>query len=157
MQDIVTILDQMSLEEQVMLLWGADFLDGGGQCAAGHRLVAVTNGPNGARGGGSLVTGVKSAAFPVGIALGATWDADLVQAIGKVMAEEVKSKGAHVSLAPTCNIQCSVTNGRNFECYSEDPILTANLAVGYIQGLQGEGIAAKTWGIMSSCSKVNGT
>ena len=45
-------------------------------------------------------------------------------------------------LAPTVNIHRSVTNGRNFECYSEDPILTAELAVAYIQGLQGQGIAA---------------
>ena len=59
--------------------------------------------------------------------------------IGKALAEEVKSKGAHMLLAPTVNIHRSVTNGRNFECYSEDPYLTAELAVGYIQGLQGQG------------------
>src|SRR5690606_36974314 len=46
------------------------------------------------------------------------------------------------SLAPTVNIQRSVTNGRNFECYSEDPVLTAQLAVAYIKGLQDNGIAA---------------
>ncbi|NKF31247.1 glycoside hydrolase family 3 protein, partial [Pseudomonas sp. BGM005] len=55
---------------------------------------------------------------------------------------EVLSKGAHVSLAPTVNIQRSVTNGRNFECFSEDPILTAELAVGYIEGLQSTKVGA---------------
>ena len=45
-------------------------------------------------------------------------------------------------LAPTVNIQRSVTNGRNFECYSEDPILSGELAVAYIVGLQGQGIGA---------------
>ena len=54
----------------------------------------------------------------------------------------MKSKGAHVSLAPTVNIHRSVTNGRNFECYSEDPELTAALAVQYITGLQDKGISA---------------
>ena len=198
MQDIEAILDRMSLEEQVDILAGADFWSVRGNERLGTGWLRVTDGPNGARGGGSLVGGVKSAAFPVGIALGATWDPALTREIGAALADEVKSKGADVSLAPTCNIQRSVTNGRNFECYSEDPILTAELAVGYIQGLQGAGISAtikhfagneseierttmssdidertlrevylvpfeaavkrgKTWGIMSSYNKVNGT
>ena len=76
----------------------------------------MTDGPNGARGGGSLVGGVKSAAFPVGIALGSSWNPDLAREIGSALADEVKSKGAHVSLAPTVNIQRPVTNGQNFEC-----------------------------------------
>src|SRR6185436_10590348 len=97
---------------------------------------------NGARGGGSLIGGVKSAAFPVGIALGATWNPDLVREIGAALAEETKSKGAHVLLGPTINLHRSVTNGRNFECYSEDPALTAALAVAYVAGLQSGGIAA---------------
>ena len=62
--------------------------------------------------------------------------------IGGALAEEAKSKGAHVLLGPTINIQRSVTNGRNFECYSEDPVLTAALAVAYVEGLQDGGVAA---------------
>ena len=130
MPDIEPILDAMSLEEQVVILSGADFWSVAGNARLGTGWLRVTDGPNGARGGGSLVGGVKSAAFPVGIALGATWDPALAREIGQALAEEVKSKGAHVSLAPTCNIQRSVTNGRNFECYSEDPFLTGELAVG---------------------------
>lgn len=136
---IDTLLDSLTLEEQVGLLSGASFWS---VESAKAGTLRVTDGPNGARGGGSLVGGVKSAAFPVGIAIGATWNPDLAQEIGRAIAQEVKSKGAHVSLAPTVNIQRSVTNGRNFECFSEDPILTAALAVGYIKGLQGEGISA---------------
>ena len=59
--------------------------------------------------------------------------------IGGALAEEAKSKGAHVLLGPTINIQRSVTNGRNFECFSEDPVLTAELAVAYVEGLQALG------------------
>lgn len=89
-----------------------------------------------------MISGVRSAAFPVGIALGSTWNPDLLREVGAALADEVKSKGAHVSLAPTVNIQRSVTNGRNFECYSEHSVLTAELAVAYIEGLQGAGISA---------------
>lgn len=139
---ITSLVDAMTLTEQVSLLSGEDFWS----LPAIERLnipkLRVTDGPNGARGGGSLIGGVKSAAFPVGIALGATWNPDLLREIGGALADEVKSKGAHVLLAPTVNIQRSQTNGRNFECYSEDPVLTAELAVGYITGLQAQGIAA---------------
>jgi beta-glucosidase len=140
--ELEALVDAMTLEEQVSILSGEDFWS----VPAVKRLdigkLRVTDGPNGARGGGSLIGGVKSASFPVGIALGATWNVELVNEIGAALAEEVKSKGAHMLLAPTVNIHRSVTNGRNFECYSEDPILTAELASAYISGLQGQGIAA---------------
>lgn len=139
---ITNLVDAMTLAEQVSLLSGADFWS----LPTVERLnipkLRVTDGPNGARGGGSLIGGVKSAAFPVGIALGATWNPDLLRQIGGALADEVKSKGAHVLLAPTVNIHRSQTNGRNFECYSEDPILTAELAVNVITGLQAQGVAA---------------
>ncbi|RYE87066.1 MAG: glycoside hydrolase family 3 protein, partial [Hyphomicrobiales bacterium] len=139
---IEAIVDAMTLEEQVSLLSGEDFWS----LPAIERLrvpkLRVTDGPNGARGGGSLIGGVKSAAFPVGIALGATWNTALAREVGVALAEEVKSKGAHVSLAPTVNLHRSVTNGRNFECYSEDPLLTAAMAVGVIEGLQSQQVAA---------------
>ena len=132
----------MTLEEQVSLLSGEDFWSLPAIPRLGLGKLRVTDGPNGARGGGSLIGGVKSAAFPVGIALGATWNPDLVREIGAALAEEAKSKGAHVLLGPTINIHRSVTNGRNFECYSEDPVLTAELAVAYVEGLQADGVAA---------------
>src|ERR1700712_4932532 len=136
------LVDRMTLAEQVTLLSGQDFWSVAPIPRLGIHTLRVTDGPNGARGGGSLVGGVKSAAFPVGISLGASWDVTLVEAIGSALADEVKSKGAHVSLSPTVNIHRSVTNGRNFECYSEDPILTAQLAGAFITGLQAQGISA---------------
>ncbi|HEU0222322.1 MAG TPA: glycoside hydrolase family 3 C-terminal domain-containing protein [Paracoccaceae bacterium] len=139
---IEALVDEMTLEEQVSLLSGEDFWSLPAVGRLGIGKLRVTDGPNGARGGGSLIGGVKSACFPVGIALGASWNPDLVREIGAALADEVKSKGAHVLLAPTVNIQRSVTNGRNFECYSEDPALSAALAVAYIEGLQAQGIAA---------------
>ena len=134
------LCQQMTLEEKVSILSGEDFWSVPAVERLGIGKLRVTDGPNGARGGGSLIGGVKSASFPVGIALGSTWNVALLEEIGAALADEVKSKNAHMLLAPTVNIHRSVTNGRNFECYSEDPILSAELAVGYIRGLQGQGI-----------------
>ncbi|MEO5805871.1 glycoside hydrolase family 3 C-terminal domain-containing protein [Devosia sp.] len=141
-QRIEELVDAMTLEEQVSLLSGQDFWSVPAIARLGIGTLRVTDGPNGARGGGSLIGGVKSASFPVGIALGATWNTELVGEIGAALAAEVKSKNAHMLLAPTVNIHRSVTNGRNFECYSEDPLLTAELSSAYIVGLQGQGIGA---------------
>jgi beta-glucosidase len=139
---IEALLEQMTLEEQVALLAGADFWTTVPIPRLGIPAIKVSDGPNGARGGGSLVGGVKAASFPVGIALASTWNTELVELIGAALAEEARSKGASVLLAPTVNIHRSTLNGRNFECYSEDPYLSARLAVAYINGLQRQGVGA---------------
>ena len=126
---IEELLGAMTLADQASLLSGEDFWTVPALAHLRIGKLRVTDGPNGARGGGNLVGGVRSAAFPVGIALGSSWNPALLEQIGAALADEVKSKNAHVLLAPTVNIQRSVTNGRNFECYSEDPVLTAELAV----------------------------
>ncbi|MBP1806297.1 beta-glucosidase [Rubellimicrobium aerolatum] len=151
------LVDAMTLEEQVSLLSGRDFWSLPAIERLGIGSLRVTDGPNGARGGGSLIGGVRSAAFPVGIALGATWDPDLVSEIGAALADEAKAKGAHVLLAPTVNLHRTQTNGRNFECYSEDPVLSAELAVGYIEGLQGQGIAATVKHFVGNESEIQRT
>ena len=154
---ISTLIDQMTLAEQVSLLSGADFWSLPAIDRLGIGKLRVTDGPNGARGGGSLIGGVASAAFPVGIALGATWNPDLMQELGVALAEEVKSKGAHVSLAPTINMQRTQTNGRNFECYAEDPVLSAALAVAMVTGLQSQGIAATVKHFVGNESEIQRT
>ena len=102
----------------------------------------MTDGPNGARGAGGFTGGVKAACFPAGISLASTWNTDLLERVGQALAHEAKMKGAQVLLAPTVNIQRSPLGGRNFECFSEDPYLSARLAVAYINGLQQEGVGA---------------
>lgn len=139
---IDALLEKMTLEEQVALLAGADFWTTVAVERLGIPKIKVTDGPNGARGGGSLVGGVKSACFPAAIGIGASWNPELVREMGVALAEEAKTKSARVLLAPTVNIHRSGLNGRNFECYSEDPMLTSALAVAYIEGVQSQGIAA---------------
>src|SRR6266540_4159014 len=139
---IDALLDAMTTEEQVALLAGADFWTTVPIPRLNIPALKVTDGPAGARGGGALVGGKKTAAFPVGIALGSTWNVDLLREVGRALAQEVRDKGASVLLAPTVNLFRSTHNGRNFESYAEDPFLTGKLAVAYIQGLQAEGVAA---------------
>jgi len=137
-----TLQDALTLEEQVSLLAGADFWTTVPIERLGVPAIKVSDGPNGARGGGSLVGGVKAASFPVGISLASTWNTALVNQVGQALGEEALSKGARVLLGPTVNIHRSPLNGRNFECYSEDPYLAAQTAVAYITGVQSRGVSA---------------
>jgi beta-glucosidase len=139
---IEALLEAMTVEEQISLLAGRDFWTTVPIERLGVPSIKVSDGPNGARGGGTFVGGVTAAAFPVAIALAASWNVDLVKAIGADLAREAKTKGARVMLAPTVNMHRSTLNGRNFECYSEDPFLASELAVAYIEGLQGQGVGA---------------
>ena len=136
------LVDALTVEEQISLLAGRDFWTTVPIKRLGIPSIKVSDGPNGARGGGAFVGGVTAAAFPVAIGLAATWNTDLVGEIGAALADEARSKGARVLLAPTVNIHRSTLNGRNFECYSEDPCLTSEIAVAYIRGLQARGIGA---------------
>ena len=139
---IEALVDALTVEEQVSLLAGKDFWTTVPIERLGIPSIKVSDGPNGARGGGAFVGGISAAAFPVGIALAASWNLDLVGEIGAALADEARSKGARVLLAPTVNIHRSTLNGRNFECYSEDPFLTSEIAVAYISALQARGVAA---------------
>jgi beta-glucosidase len=140
-EKIETLLKEMTLEEKISMLAGADMWRTVPVKRLGIPTIKVTDGPNGARGIGDS-SGPTSACFPVGTALGATWNPDLVQRVGSALGEEVKAKGAHILLAPTVNIHRSPLAGRNFECYSEDPYLTGRMAVAYIKGLQSQGVGA---------------
>lgn len=138
---IESLLDQMTLQEQVALLSGADFWTTFPVPRLDIPAVKVSDGPNGAR-GGIFKDGPSTACFPAGIALAATWNPDLVQQAGAALGQEALLKGARVLLAPTVNLQRTVFNGRNFECHSEDPWLSSELAVAYVRGVQSQGVAA---------------
>lgn len=135
------LVEKMTLEEKVSLLAGANMWETVPVERLGIPAIKVTDGPNGAR-GADMGGEITAACFPVGIALGATWNESLLHQIGEALATEVKSKGAHILLAPTVNIHRGVLNGRNFECYAEDPYLSARMATAYIKGLQANGVGA---------------
>jgi beta-glucosidase len=140
--EIRRLVDLMTLEEQVSLLAGASFWRTVPIDRLGVPSIKVSDGPNGARGEGAFASGVPAASFPVGISLASTWDPELVGKIGRALAQEAKSKGAQVLLAPTVNVHRSPLGGRNFESFSEDPWLAGVLGAAYVSGLQDEGIGA---------------
>ena len=141
MPKIASLIDQMTLEEKVSMLAGADHWHTLPVEQLAIPAIKVTDGPAGARGARAR-GGPSSASFPAGVALAATWNPELIRRVGVALAEEVKAKGAHILLAPTVNIHRSPLAGRNFECYSEDPYLAGQMAVAYIQGLQSKGVGA---------------
>lgn len=141
MSRIDDLLKQMTLEEKISMLAGADLWHSVAIPRLGIPQFKVTDGPNGARGAwGSMAS--PSVATPVGVALGATWNPDLVEKVGNVLADELEAKGAHILLAPTVNIHRTPIAGRNFECYSEDPFLSGMIASAYIKGIQDKGKGA---------------
>ena len=138
---IEELLGQMTLEEKVSMLAGADLWHTVPVERLGIPQIRVTDGPNGARGAEGAMA-PPSVCTPVGVAMAATWNTELIQRLGEILAEETKTKGSHILLAPTVNIHRGPLAGRNFECYSEDPYLTARMGVAYINGLQSQGVAA---------------
>src|SRR5947209_19421624 len=142
MQNVEDLLRQMTLQEKVAMLAGTNTWYTVPVERLGIPSLKMTDGPNGARGAGGFTGGVKAACFPAEISLASTWNTDLLARVGQALAREAKMKGAHVLLAPTVNIQRSPLGGRNFESFSEDPYLSARLAVAYITGLQREGVGA---------------
>ncbi len=142
MPDVEELLGQMTVQEKVAMLAGTNMWYTVPVERLGIPSLKMSDGPNGARGAGGFTGGVKAACFPAEISLASTWNIDLLERVGHALAREAKMKGAQVLLAPTVNIQRSPLGGRNFESFSEDPFLSARLAVAYITGLQREGVGA---------------
>ncbi|MEO6653105.1 MAG: glycoside hydrolase family 3 C-terminal domain-containing protein [Ilumatobacteraceae bacterium] len=136
--DVVAGLD---LDEKAAISAGSGFFTFTGVPRLGIPDWATTDGPNGARGSSFLGSGDSQATcIPSGSALGATFDPGLVEELGVVLGRETRTKQARVLLAPTVNLHRSPLAGRNFECFSEDPLLSGLLAAAYIRGVQSQGV-----------------
>jgi beta-glucosidase len=135
------LVKQMSMEEKISWWSGMDLWHTQAMPRLGIPASKVTDGPNGARGAGADL-GPASAPFPVGTALGAAWDPELIQRLGAELACAVSANRAHVLLAPMVNIHRTPVAARNFECYSEDPLLKGKIAAAVIRALQANGAAA---------------
>lgn len=132
---------ELELDEKAAISAGSGFFTFTGVPRLGIPNWGTTDGPNGARGSSFLGSGdSKATCIPSGSALGATWNPALVEELGVVLGRETRTKQARVLLAPTVNLHRSPLAGRSFECFSEDPLLSGELAAAYIRGVQSQGV-----------------
>jgi beta-glucosidase len=132
---------ELTVHDKVLLLTGADSWRTQGAEALGLRPMITSDGPAGVR-GVVLDERHPSSSLPCPSALGATWNPELVDELAAALGAEARSKGVDVLLAPTINLMRTPLGGRGFECFSEDPVLTARLAIAFVRGVQSAGVAA---------------
>ncbi|WP_293787025.1 beta-glucosidase [uncultured Aeromicrobium sp.] len=135
------LLDTLTLKEKVSLLTGRDFWSTRAIDRIGLRPVVFSDGPSGIR-GEAWDERDPSISLPSASSLSASWDLDLARAYGEVLADEAQRKGVDVVLGPTINMHRTPSAGRHFESFSEDPLLTADLAYAYVAAIQAHGIGA---------------
>jgi beta-glucosidase len=130
------IVSQMTLEEKIDLLGGVDGSFIRGVPRLNVPRFKMADGPFGVRNSG------PDTAVAGGIALAATWNSALAQQVGTELGRDARAKGVHFLLAPGVNIYRAPWNGRNFEYFGEDPYLASRMAVGFINGIQKQGVSA---------------
>lgn len=133
---VESVLSQMTLEEKIDLLGGVEDFYTRGVPRLGVPRFKMADGPIGVRNYGPATT------MAAGIALAATWNPELAQRVGTEIGRDARAKGVHFLLGPGVNIYRAPMNGRNFEYFGEDPYLASRIAVGYINGVQSQGVSA---------------
>ncbi len=133
------LLAALTLDEKCSLTAGASLWYLPPVERLGIPALKVSDGPSGVR--GDSMVGRRSLSLPCGMAVGSTWNPELAGRLGEALAAEARSKGVHVLLGPTVCIPRTPLAGRTFESFSEDPLLTARIAVAYISGVQAGGVA----------------
>lgn len=139
--DIEELIGELTLQEKIALIAAKDFWHTSPVERLGIPSVRVSDGPNGVR-GTKFFNSVPSAAFPNGTGLASTFDTELLEEAGQLMAVEAAHKNASVILGPTTNIARGPLGGRGFESFSEDPYLSGMCTAALVNGMQSRGIAA---------------
>ena len=144
----LTDANDLTLLQAAALLSGASAWDSRAIPAALVPSFVMSDGPHGVRRqlGDADHLGIaeseKATCFPTASALAATWDPDLAREMGEALGLEARGLGVDVLLGPGLNIKRSPLCGRNFEYFSEDPILAGRMAAGLVDGIQSTGTAA---------------
>jgi beta-glucosidase len=136
---------ELTVEQQAALtsgagLWGTKPIE-----SADIPALTLTDGPHGVRlqaGVRDMLTGRKATCFPPAVASASTWDPELLRRMGEALGDEARSMGVAVLLGPGINLKRSPLGGRDFEYFSEDPLLTGVLATEWVRGLQSRGVGA---------------
>ncbi|OII21486.1 glycosyl hydrolase [Curtobacterium sp. MCBA15_013] len=138
---IEALVGQLTTDEKVQLLTGRDFWTTWPIEKIGLRRILMSDGPSGVR-GEVWDERDPSLNLPSATALSASWDRAIAKRYGAAAAVEARRKGVDVVLGPTINLHRSPLGGRHFEAFSEDPVLTGDLAASYVEGVQENGVAA---------------
>lgn len=138
-------LQKLTLDEKIALCSGLDFWRIGGIERLGIPAIFLTDGPHGLRKQAENLSqvdirGVPATCFPTASATANSWNRELLFAIGSAIGEECLQENVAVVLGPGINIKRSPLCGRNFEYFSEDPLLSGELAAEFIDGVQSRGI-----------------
>ncbi len=136
-QRIDEIIQKMTLAEKLDYIGGMEMTIRAVP-SVGVRALQMSDGPVGVR----LDSGFPSTTYAGGIALAASWDRELAQRVGAGIGRDARARGINFMLGPAVNIYRSPHNGRNFEYFGEDPFLTSSIAVGYINGMQEQGVSS---------------
>lgn len=142
------LVASLTLEEKVFLLEGVDFWRTRAVDRLGVPSLFLTDGPHGVRkareatGAFGVADNIPSTAFPPAATVANSWDAENARRMGAAIARESVDRGVHVLLAPGVNIKRNPLCGRNFEYFSEDPLISGVFGSAFVQGVQSEGVAA---------------
>ncbi len=172
---VADLLARMTLEEKIHLLKGSGLASALGMAEAGQGIpgaagtivptprlgiptVYLSDGPAGlriqARREGEERT-YYCTAFPIGTQLASTWNVDLVEAVGRAMGDEAVEYGIDVILGPGANIHRHPFCGRNFEYYSEDPVLTGYIGAAMVNGIESNGVGASVKHFVANNQETN--
>ena len=137
------LVKQMTLEEKALIVTGNGWWQTHKIDRLGIPSIYMCDGPHGLRKvyEAGLSRSEASTCFPTGAALGCSWDVELIREVGAALGKECQAADVQILLGPGINMKRSPLGGRNFEYYSEDPILAGKLAAAYIKGVQSEGVS----------------
>jgi beta-glucosidase len=136
-QKVDSLVKQMTLQQKLDYIGGTGF-GVRGIPSLGIPPLEMSDGPYGTRSN----SGFPSTTYAAGINMAASWDPALAARIGAGIGRDARARGVHFMLGPGINIYRSPHNGRNFEYFGEDPFLAGKIAVGYITGMQEQGVSA---------------
>lgn len=143
---IKEIISKMTLEEKAGMCSGSDFWHTKAVDRLGVPPIMMSDGPYGLRkqdqegDHAGINESIKAVCFPTGSAAGSSFDVDLMTTLGEALGDECQAENVSILLGPAINIKRSPLCGRNFEYFSEDPLLTSAIATSYVKGVQSKNV-----------------